>query len=213
MSIAAAEGGIAAEGGAAARTAGPRSVTAAEGGIAAGVQGKTVRGGAGSPAPAAQAPAGGGGGPGKKPGKKGAPAGAGARRAVRWAWSDNRKLLVAQFIVCLVVLGAGTVVSPQGSKHDVTRAMIKGSALAGVFFVLALVSTAGSGAARTANAVGTLITATYVLTSADVHNVVAWVGGFFQPASAGEVVGEGLGGDGSNGPPAGGTQQLGVTEV
>lgn len=142
-----------------------------------------------------------------------APAPGNGRRAVRWAWSDNRKLLVAEFIVCVAVLGLGTLVAPEDSKHDVERAMIKGSALAGLFFLLALVSSGGQKPARVANAIGTLITATYVLTSADVHNIVSWVAGFFSPASAGEAIGGALGGDGSNGPPAGGSSELGVTQA
>lgn len=106
------------------------------------------------------------------------------KRAIGWAWSDNRRLLTAEFIVCVAVLGVGTLVAPPDSKHDVERAMIKGSALAGIFFLLALVSSGGQKPARVANAIGTLITATYVLTSADVHNIVEWIAGFFSPASA-----------------------------
>lgn len=148
--------------------------------------------------PAKSAP----GGP-AKPGRKG--------RALGWAWSDNRRLLTAEFVACVAVLFLGTLVSPPDSKHDVERAMIKGSALAGTFFLLALVSSGGKTPARVANAIGTLITATYVLTSADVHNIVEWVAGFFSPESAGEKVGASIGGDGSNGQPAGGSSVLGVT--
>lgn len=138
--------------------------------------------------------------------KSGAAAGASGgrgRRAVRWAWSDNRKILIAEFLVCVVVLGLGTVVSPDDSKHDVPRAMIKGSALAGVFFILTLVSTAGGNARRTANAIGTLITASYVLTSADVHNIVSWASGFFATPATGGAAGAGLGGGEQAGAAAG----------
>lgn len=146
---------------------------------------------------------------------------AGGKKTIGWAWSDNRKLLAAQFVVCVVVLGLGTLVSPEDSKHDVPRAMIKGSALAAVFFLLALVATGGQKPARAANAVGTLITAAYVLTSADVHNIVTWIAGFFSPASAGEKLGSPVsskpaageaegGGEISPGP---GTSVLGVMEA
>lgn len=106
-----------------------------------------------------------------------------ARRGLSWAWSDNRKLLVAEFIACIVVLGLGTLTAEEGSKDDVGRAMVKGSALAGMFFVLSLVAAGGKGPARAANAVGTLVTAAYVLTSSDVHNLVSFVAGFFSKTS------------------------------
>lgn len=142
-------------------------------------------------------------------GKESAAAGASGgrvRRSARWAWSDNRKVLIAEFLICVVVLGLGTVVSPDDSKHDVPRAMIKGSALAGVFFLLTLVSTAGGNARRTANAIGTLITASYVLTSADVHNIVSWAAGFFQAPEAGAAAGAGLVGGEQSGATGGGEQ-------
>lgn len=170
--------------------------------------------GGGAPKGAAKA-AGEGGDVAKSASKKGGKTGGGrGKKAIGWAWSDNRKLLTAEFIVCVAVLGLGTLVTPEDSKHDVPRAMIKGSALAGIFFLLALVSSGGQKPARVANAIGTLITATYVLTSADVHNIVTWVAGFFSPKSAGEVPGAGgaAEGDGlvSQGP---GTSELGVTEA
>lgn len=149
--------------------------------------------GGGAPGAATKA-AGAGGDLAKDAAKKGAAGGSkpkGKKKALGWVWSDNRKLLTAEFVVCVAVLGLGTLVSPEDSKHDVPRAMIKGSALAGLFFVLALVSTGGQKPARVANALGTLVTATYVLTSADVHNLVSWVSGFFSPKSADDVPGAG----------------------
>lgn len=146
--------------------------------------------GGGAPGATTKA-AGAGGDVAKDAARKGASAGGKSRgrKTLGWAWSDNRKLLTAEFVVCVAVLGVGTLVSPEDSKHDVPRAMIKGSALAGLFFILALVSSGGQKPARVANAVGTLVTATYVLTSADVHNIMTWVSGFFSPKSADEVPG------------------------
>jgi hypothetical protein len=146
--------------------------------------------GGGAPGAATKA-AGAGGDLAKDAAKKGAGGKGKGKKALGWVWSDNRKLLTAEFVVCVAVLGLGTLVSPEDSKHDVPRAMIKGSALAGLFFVLALVSTGGQKPARVANALGTLVTATYVLTSADVHNLVSWVSGFFSPKSADDVPGAG----------------------
>jgi hypothetical protein len=126
----------------------------------------------------AQAPAGG------KPGAPGGKAARGAQgkgpgKAVGWAFSGSRKLLTVEFIACIVVLGMGTLLAPEGSKDGMPRAMVKGSALAGLFLVLSLVASGGKGPAKAATAVGTLVTAAYVLTSSDVHNVVAWIGAFF----------------------------------
>lgn len=137
------------------------------------------------------------------------------RRALGWAWSDNRKLLLAEFILCVAVLGLGTIVSPEDSKHDVPRAMIKGSALAGIFFLLALISSGGQKPARAANALGTLITAAYVLTSADVHNIVSWLSGFFRQPAAGAAEGGGIssGGAGAGGAAEGGGMTSGEVQA
>jgi hypothetical protein len=106
-------------------------------------------------------------------------------KAVSWAWSGNRQLLTAEFVACIAVLGLGTLLAPDSSKDsDVSRAMVKGSALAGLFLLLSLVATSGKGAARAATALGTLVTVAYVVTSSDVHHVVSWVSKFFDKKSA-----------------------------
>jgi hypothetical protein len=103
----------------------------------------------------------------------------GAKKAVGWAFSGNRRLLTVEFIACILVLGVGTLLAPEGSKDGMPRAMVKGSALCGLFLILSLVASGGKGPAKAATAVGTLVTAAYVLTSSDVHNVVSWIGEFF----------------------------------
>lgn len=124
-----------------------------------------------------------------------------AKKAVAWAWSGNRKLLVAEFVICIVILGMGLITSmasgksAQGktsSNETVAKAMIKGSALAGLFFLLAIVSASGKGAAKTATALGTLVTASYVFTSNDVHSVVTWVSAFFSKGGTEAAVTETL---------------------
>lgn len=141
--------------------------------------------------------------PAKKKGGKG-------KRAISWAWSDNKKLLTAEFLACVVVLGLGTITASEESKDDVARAMIKGSALAGLFFLLALVSAGGKGPARAANAIGTLVTAAYVLTSSDVHNVAEWTASFFSKSSAAEdnVAKSPVDNDASDAGPAGNLVQI-----
>jgi hypothetical protein len=100
-------------------------------------------------------------------------------KSVNWVFSGNRKLLTAEFVVCIVILGLGTLLAPQGSKDGLPRAMVKFSGLSAVFFVLALASAGGKGAARTATAIGALMTTAYVFTSSDAHNVVKWLEEFF----------------------------------
>jgi hypothetical protein len=106
----------------------------------------------------------------------------GPARALGWAWSGNRQVLLAEFTLCLVVLGLGVLLAPQGQKNGATRGLIKASGLCGLFFLLALVASGGQGAAKGATALGTLVTAAYVFTSSDVHNVVQWTAAFFSPS-------------------------------
>lgn len=91
----------------------------------------------------------------------------------------NKKILLPELISCLVVLVFGTLVAPKGSKDDVHRLLVKGSALMGVFFILAIVSTGGKGPQKFANILGLLITLSYLLNSSDIHNIVNWVNSFF----------------------------------
>lgn len=104
-------------------------------------------------------------------------------RAVSWAWSGSKKLLMAQFVLCVVILALGSMTSdPKDGKSAAGRAMVKGSAFALIFFLLAILSAGGKGAAKSATAVGTLITVSYALTSSDVHAVVTWINSFFKGA-------------------------------
>lgn len=113
------------------------------------------------------------------------PSGAGRpsrkRRVRAWAWAGNRRVLTAEFLLCMTVLTLGSVVSPDGVQKGSARFLVKGTALSAVFFLLALVSSGGQGPRKAATAVGTLVTAAYVFTSADVTHLVQWVSSFFNP--------------------------------
>lgn len=98
----------------------------------------------------------------------------------------NKKILLPEMISCLVVLVFGTLVAPKGSKDDVHRLLVKGSALMGVFFILAIISTGGKGPQKFANILGLLITLSYLLNSSDIHNIVNWVNGFFSKPKDGK---------------------------
>lgn len=97
----------------------------------------------------------------------------------------NKKILLPEMISCLVVLVFGTLVAPKGSKDDVHRLLVKGSALMGVFFVLAIISTGGKGPQKLANVLGLLVTLSYLLNSSDIHNIVNWVNDFFSKPKKG----------------------------
>lgn len=148
---------------------------------------------------AAASALGGGGGKGGEPSKPSKPSPAkkrGSKRVVAWAWSGSRKLLTAEFVICVVILGLGLLVGDSGpttKRQDVGHVMVKGSALAALFFILALLTSAGKGTAKAATGLATLVTLTYVFTSTDSRNLMAWVSSFFgNPASTG-TKGEGGG--------------------
>ena len=143
------------------------------------------------------APPAGGAKPDSKPGRKpdttsgGGKGKSRAKRAVGFAFSGNRRVLTAEFVACMVVVILGTLMSPADSKDTPMRALVKASALSGLFLLLALVAAGGTGPAKAATALGTLITAAYVLTSTDVHNVVKWTADFFKKPAAAPATEEG----------------------
>lgn len=92
----------------------------------------------------------------------------------------GKNMLIAEIVVCLVVLLLGTIVAPSGSKDGITRMMIKGSALMAVFFILAIMSAGGKGPRKVAAALGLLITASYLLTSSDMNNIFNWIASYFK---------------------------------
>lgn len=90
------------------------------------------------------------------------------------------RLVLVEFLVCFVVLGLGTIVAPEGKKNaGAAHLAVKGSALALLFFILALMAGGGGKAAKAADALGGLVTAAYVFTSADSANLVKWISAFF----------------------------------
>lgn len=102
------------------------------------------------------------------------------------------KLLMTEFILCFLILGFGTIVSPKGSSDGVPRLISRGSGLSLLFFILALVATAGGGAKRAANGLGGLVTVAYLVTSSDAKNILEWIKGFYStggvtPTSGGYV--------------------------
>lgn len=92
---------------------------------------------------------------------------------------NPRRILVAEFLVCFVILGAGTIVAPQGAGNGVPRLMSKGTALAGLFLILSLLSAAGEKSTRAAAGLGGMVTVAYLVTSKDATNIALWLKRFY----------------------------------
>lgn len=92
---------------------------------------------------------------------------------------NPRRLLVAEFLICFIVLGAAAIVAPQGEKSGVPRLMSKGTGLALLFLVLALASAGGAKATKAAVGLGALVTAGYLFTSPDAANILKWITQFY----------------------------------
>lgn len=85
--------------------------------------------------------------------------------------SSSRRVLIAEFVLCMVFLAF----SPLVEKHKDESAgafMKRGSATMGLFFFLALLSTAGRGASRAAAAFGGLVTLVLVISQRSIFTLL-----------------------------------------
>lgn len=84
--------------------------------------------------------------------------------------SNARRLLVAEFVLCMVVLAF----SPLTGKSPSAPAFMKrGSAIIGLFFLLGLTSTAGRGASRAAAGFGGLVTLVLLISDRSIFTKLA----------------------------------------
>lgn len=107
------------------------------------------------------------------------------------AGTDARRVLLTEFIVCVAVLGFGTLVpTPAGREEEgMSHLLVKGTALSLLFFVLSLIGSSGRAAGRAASGIGALVTAAYLLTSTDAYNILSWISSFYgKPGSPGAGV-------------------------
>jgi len=131
----------------------------------------------GAPAPKGGAPAGGGkggapagGGKGKGGGgdlpdlpekgswsKRGSGKSSGGGKAFKGDTGKYRKMMIAEFIVCLLLLGLSPLAKGSGEMGPV-RFMKRGTATCAFFIILGLLSSAGKGAAKAASMFGALVT-------------------------------------------------------
>ena len=105
--------------------------------------------------------------------------------------TDARRVLLTEFIVCIAVLGFGTLVpTPAGRREEgMPHLLVKGTAISLLFFVLSIVGSSGRAAGRAAGGIGALVTAAYLLTSSDAYNILSWIAGFYgKPGTPGAGV-------------------------
>jgi hypothetical protein len=126
----------------------------------------------------------------------------------RLSASNPTRLLMLEFLICFAVLGAGTIVAPQGSKDGIPRLMTRGTGLALLFFILSLTSAGGPKAGRAAAGLGGLVTAAYLFTSSDATNVMKWMSQFFSPGGTG-AAGAGAAAGAAAGAPSGAAGSVG----
>jgi hypothetical protein len=111
--------------------------------------------------------------------KKGAGAGGSGKGPGKAKGSSTA--LMAEMLICFAVLGAGTVLAPQGPQSGVPRLIAKGTGLALVFFILSLLSAGGQGPKKFASGVGGLVTLSYLVLSQDGTNIFKWMYSYFTP--------------------------------
>lgn len=100
-------------------------------------------------------------------------------KAQRWAGKPGRKILLAEFLICMVIVGLGVlgVEQTKASSHAIRRV----SALCALFFVLATVASWGDGPRRAANGIGGLVTLTFLVSERQGFTAV---GNYFQGAQS-----------------------------
>jgi hypothetical protein len=127
----------------------------------------------GGGAPGGGAPKGGGGGKGGGPkggggdlpdlpekgswSKRGSGKPSGGSKFLKGDAGKSRRMLIAEFIVCILLLGLSPLAKGSGEMGPV-RFMKRGTATCAFFVILGLVSSAGKGAAKAASMFGALVT-------------------------------------------------------
>lgn len=87
--------------------------------------------------------------------------------AGRW-----RRMMIAEFIVCVVILGLSPLAKGSGEMGPV-RFMKRGSATCGFFIILGLLSSAGKGAAKAGAMFGALVTLVLLVDQREIFGKLA----------------------------------------
>jgi hypothetical protein len=125
--------------------------------------------------------------------------------------ADPNRGLLAEFLLCFVILGLGTIVAPpsNAAHNGVPRLMVKSSALAALFLILALVSAGSPKAAKAAGGLGALVTVGYTVMGADALNIFQWAARYFAADGGGAAAEQ----DSTQAPaPGGGDTGLGAAQ-
>lgn len=100
----------------------------------------------------------------------------------------GNRVLVAEFIACMVLIGCAPLV---GAVEAPGPWLKKGSAVTGLFLILALVAAPGGRSARIAAAFGGLVTLATLISSRDLFaEVIALMGGAAGGGATGEAEGD-----------------------
>lgn len=161
------------------------AVSGAAGGAATGAAVGAVFGGVGAvPGAVIGATLGGAGGAAKGHSAKRA-----ASKARRLELGPGRQLLVAEFLVCMVILA----LSPLTDKHQSEGApafLKRGAAVCATFFILGLIGASGKGPQKIAAGLGGLITLSLLLSDRDVFAALAQKMGASSAEPAGLAFGD-----------------------
>lgn len=109
------------------------------------------------------------------------------RAAARGDTTTTRRLLVAEFVVCVIVLAFSPLTAPEGEPMAPGAWMKKGSAICGLFLFLGLVSTIGRGGAKVATSFGGLVVLVLMVNERAVFGVLAKK--FSSPSAPAEQLG------------------------
>lgn len=106
-----------------------------------------------------------------------------------------RRMLIAEFIVCVMILGLSPLAKGSGEMGPV-RFMKRGSATCALFIILGLLSSAGRGAARASAMFGALVTLVLLVDQREIFGKLATLLNA-EDADDAETAGAGLGPDDS----------------
>lgn len=90
-------------------------------------------------------------------------------------FARNNKLLLGEFFAAILLLVLGAMAESDPTQAG-SKAAVRGTAIAAVFTVLALVSSGGQGARKVANVLGLLVVLAYLVNEAAlIDTVTGWI--------------------------------------
>lgn len=95
------------------------------------------------------------------------------KAAARGDGTTSRRLLVAEFTICIVILALSPLTAPEDKPMAPGDWMKKGSAICGLFLFLGLISSIGRGGAKIATSFGGLVVLVLMVNERSVFAVLA----------------------------------------